>query len=170
MGEKEEVDFSCLNETLRKAFAHIREEFDEHLDAINENTNEIQANYEFLCKLDAKIEKLNERLDELQILLKPGHAKEKALIRPLTKHEKEVFLVLYESLENFVTYLEIGRSLGLTESLVSEYVKGLIAKGIPIEKRYVNNKAYIKLDTDFRNLQTREDIIGINKPVFDKLF
>ncbi len=156
---------------LKEAFKQIREEFDEHLDAINANTNEVQTNYEFLCRLEAKIDKLNERLDELQILMKPGEKDKKTpLIHPLTKHEKEVFLVLYEAGENFVTYLEMGKHLGLPEQLVREYVMNLIAKGIPIVKRYTNNKPYIKIHTDFRNLQTRENIVGIEQGISKKVF
>lgn len=156
---------------VKEILKQVREEFDEHLDAINDNTNEIQTNYEFLCRLEAKVEKLNERLDEIQILLNPNHEKQKnVLVQTLTKHEKEVFLVLYEAGENFVTYLEIGKHLGLTEDLVREYVMNLIAKGIPIVKRYVNNKAYIKVDTEFRNLQTKENIVEIQPTITKKVF
>lgn len=154
----------------KEALSQIKEELDEHLEAINANTNEIQTNYEFLCRLESKIDKLNERLDELQILMKPEQEKKKTLIHPLTKHEKEVFLVLYEAGENFVTYLEIGKHLGLPEHLVGDYVMNLIAKGIPMVKRYINNKSYIKIDTEFRNLQTRENIVGIEKDISKRVF
>lgn len=156
---------------LKEDFRQIREEFEEHLEAINANTNEIQTNYEFLCRLEAKIDKLNERLDELQIVVKPdSESKKIPLVHPLTKQEKEVFLVLYEAGENFITYLEIGKHLGLPEQLVRDYVMNIIAKGVPIMKRYVNNKAYIKIDTDFRNLQTRENIVGIEQQISKKVF
>lgn len=143
---------------LKEAISTIKEELDEHLDSINANTNEVQTNYEFLCRLEAKIDKLSERLDQMQ--LKPREQK-LAISHPLTKHEKDVFMALYKGSENFITYLEIGRHLGLPEELVREYVMNLIAKGIPIVKRYVNNKAYVKIETDFRNKQTREDVVGI---------
>ena len=57
---KKEVDFS----TLRSTFSQIYDEFEDHLHAINENTSEIQENYSYLCGLDNKIAKLNERIDE----------------------------------------------------------------------------------------------------------
>ena len=156
---------------IKEVLKQTREEFDEHLDSINANTNEIQTNYEFMCRLESKIDKLNERLDEMQILLNPGHETQKnSLVHPLTKHEKEVFLVLYEAGENFITHIEIGKHLGLTEDLVREYVMNVIAKGIPIVKRYVNNKAYIKIDTDFRNLQTRENVVEIEQGISKRVF
>ena len=34
----------------------VKEEFDQHLDAINGNTDEIQANFAFLLELSKKIE------------------------------------------------------------------------------------------------------------------
>ena len=35
-----------LKQFVQSTFSKIHEELEEHLDAINENTNEIQANYE----------------------------------------------------------------------------------------------------------------------------
>ena len=40
------LEFSRLNKRLKAEFRNIRHEFEEHLQAINENTNEISANYE----------------------------------------------------------------------------------------------------------------------------
>ena len=44
-------------------FVKIKQEFLEHLDSINQNTNEIQANYEYLKEFETKLEKLRERID-----------------------------------------------------------------------------------------------------------
>ena len=51
------IDKATAGRDLKR---RIKEEFDEHLGSINENTNEIQANYEYLCNTDSKIDKLNE--------------------------------------------------------------------------------------------------------------
>lgn len=58
-----------IKKELKKNLSSVRDEFEDHLEAINENTNEIQSNYEFLCELDSKIEKLNEIIDKMQFLI-----------------------------------------------------------------------------------------------------
>jgi len=62
-------ELSNIGVNVKSAFKTIREEFEDHLDAINENTNEIQANYEHMCELESKVEKVNARLDEIQLML-----------------------------------------------------------------------------------------------------
>jgi len=143
----------------------MRKELDEQLEDINANTNEILINYEFLCKLEEKIEKLNERIDELELSIKKEPAKLKVSIPPLTFREQQVFLVLYEGGENFLSYLEIGRRLGLSEAIVADCITSLIAKGIPIVKRYINKKSYLSIEKEFRQLQTKENIVGIKATI-----
>ena len=78
--------------TLKDAFNVVREELDDHREAINQSTNEIQTNYEYLCKLDSKIEKLGERIDELTMFIKQlkGQEQKKFIVSRLTRKEQEV--------------------------------------------------------------------------------
>ena len=162
---------------LTAAFNQIKEEFDEHLAAINGNTNEIQSNYSYLCELDSRIEKLKERIDQIQIFLQKNHGfmaeeNKKFEVSRLTKNEKEVFLVLYtldESKGN-VGYKDLARNLGLTEELVCSYINNMVAKGVPIVKRYINNKPYLKLNKDFKRQQTKENILKIEQTTIRNLF
>ena len=55
--------------SMKKVLAEIKDELNDHLDAINHSTNEISSNYEYLCEIDFKINKLAERLDQLQLFL-----------------------------------------------------------------------------------------------------
>ena len=160
-----------LDENLHKTFAKIKEEIEDHRESINQNTNEIQSNYEYLCKLEAKIYKLIERLDELTLVNAQQHypsqdelssaAEDAHPIPKLSHREQEVFLVLYTT-ERSLTYGEIARKAALNETLVMNYIVTLISKGIPIVKRYVNNVVYVLLDNDFKQLQEKENIVGIN--------
>ena len=38
-------------EKIKESFAKIKGELDEHLEAINQTTNELQSTYEYVCKL-----------------------------------------------------------------------------------------------------------------------
>ena len=151
---------------IRVSFKKIKEELEDHLETINQNTNEIQANYEYIQKLDQRIEKLNEKLEEVRMHLNiieedVSKAKEKFEETKLTIREQEVFLVLYTATD-FLSYKDIAKRLGLTESLVSNYITDLIEKGIPLIKKYINKVPYIKLDSRFKQMQTKENILKID--------
>ena len=129
-----------------------------------------------MCKLDSKIDKLAERLDQISMFLKEKAGFElenKPEFNPmqLTKREKEVFLFLYtlESSDDGVTYLDIARSSGLTEDLVSTYITNMVEKNIPIRKRYINSKVHLKLDPVFKGLQAKENILKIEQTLISNV-
>lgn len=157
-----------IKKELKKNLTSTREEFEDHLEAINENTNEIQSNYEFLCDLDSKIEKLNERIDKIQFLLE-GKKDNSYEIMPLTKREQEIFLVLYTS-DNFLSYSDIAKRTTLTFSLVQAYISNIIAKGIPIMKKYIDNKAFLYLDPAFKARQAKENLVKIDDSIVKIIF
>lgn len=153
----------------------INNELNEHLEVINENTSEIQANYEYISQLDSKITKLNERLDNIQLFLR-GLAKADELIKeaksetsyqiqPLTSKEKRLFLVLYTNPSKAFSYKDLVEKLGLPENLVTEYISSMIEKGVPLIKTYLNNRSYYSIDKQFRDYQTKTNILGIMQQV-----
>ena len=152
-----------------KDISSLRNELDEHRDAINENTNEIQSNHEFLCELDEKVNKLNEKVELLLSMLaqkKVDSAPEtkKFIVAPLTKREKELFITLYTSCEDGrrVTYRLLSEKSGFSESLISSYITSFIAKGVPLLKRYDDGVVVLNLDPAFREAQAKENIVGVN--------
>lgn len=155
----------------------INDQFEDHLHAINENTNEIEANYELLNTLNSKIDKLNERLEKIELFLheKANFEPEKEQvfeIRPLSTREQQVFLILYtlEETKGHVTYLDIARRISLTEDLVAQHTKSMIEKGVPILKKYINGKAHLRLDSSFKRLQAKENILKIEQKTITNLF
>jgi transcriptional regulator of heat shock response len=167
-------DVDQLREEIKATFQGIREEFDDHLESINDNTNEIQANYEYLCRLDAKLEKLSERLEQVQQWISrfTGIPVEEEQFKDikLTEKEKEVFLVLYTaSNEKPITYAYIAKALRESEFLVRSYITNLIEKGVPILKQYIQNTTYLSLDNRFREQQAKRNLLHISQQTFDKL-
>jgi len=153
----------------KKGLNAIKKQLGEHLKDINENTNEIQSNYEFLSAIENKIDKLTERVDQMQFFLQCNSnfiadKTESFEIRPLTRKEQYVFLVLYalDDEKNAISYADIAKKTGFPESLVRDYLTSIIAKGVPITKRYINNKAYLKLNKEFKRLQAKENILCID--------
>jgi len=159
-----------LNQKLKTIFSSIYIEFEDHLNAINENTNEIQTNFEYLCELDNKITKLNERIDEIHIILSKLTGKKTLKksklddIDPLTTAEKNVFLNLYtEQLP--LTYADLARKMKMPIPVIREYITNLLEKGIPIQKIYKNTRPYIFLDPKFKNLQAKKNILKIEQKI-----
>ena len=67
---KKKDELVVLKSSLNKAFEQVKEQFEDHLESINENTNEIQGNFEYLCELDRKIDKLSEQVEQLNMLIR----------------------------------------------------------------------------------------------------
>ena len=158
-----------LNKALGGEFTEIKHNFEEHLQAINENTNEISANYEYICEIENKLDRLNERVDQIQLYLESQvgiSAPKKSYfdVKRLNRREQEVFLVIYtlEEEKGSVTYGDIAKRLGISEQLAGNYVTSVIEKGVPIIKRYINSKPHLKLDPEFKTLQAKENILQLS--------
>lgn len=157
-----------LKQRLEAALKGLREEFDDHRESINDNTNEIEANYELLCKLDAKVDRLEAQFEQLQLSLSqllggsPRHLAASPI--ELDEREKDVFLVLYTAAdEKPLTYRDVASALKESEFLVRGYITNMIEKGVPIVKRYVNDVAYISLDSSFKDRQAKENIVKLSQ-------
>lgn len=165
--------FSKKEQQIKTAFKKIKEEMTEHLESINENTNEIQSSSEYLCEIDDKIEKLTERIEEISIFIGMNKSYYELTnpVQSLTINEKEVFMVFYTLGEEkgYITYEDIAKKLGLTEQLAMSYTTSIASKGVPIMKRYIDNKAHFRLNPDFKRLQAKENFLNIDKSATQKL-
>lgn len=167
------LGLSKLNKRLRVEFTKIKEEFEEHLQAINENTNEIAANYEYICELESKLDKLSERIDQIQMYLESNSSivitkRNNFDVKRLNRREQEVFLVIYtlEDEKGGLTYQDIAEKLDISEQLAGSYITSIIEKGVPILKRYINSKPYLRLDPEFKTLQAKENILQLSLQEF----
>ncbi len=153
---------------LKEVLKSIKNELDGQLDAINENTGEIQTSYECVNEVNDKLEKLTERIEAMELFLQKYSnftAIEKSFdLKPLTKTEQHVFLVIYalEDEKGLVSYADICKKTGLPGYVASEYIARLMEKGIPLMKKYINNIPYIKLNPEFKRMQAKENILSID--------
>lgn len=156
--EKIKQTISQIKEEVSFPFSQVKEEIDEHLTAINENTQEIQANFAFLLELDSKIDKISQRLDKIEFML--AEKPQKVEVKPLNHPEKQVFCVLYTE-EAPLTYEDISNKTGLRSNLVREYISALIEKGVPLTKSYYQSRPFLKLDPEFKELQAKENLVNL---------
>ena len=89
-------------------------------------------------------------------------------VKRLNRREQEVFLVIYtlEEEKGSLTYDDIAKKLDMSEQLASNYVTSLIEKGVPIIKRYLKSKPYLRLDPEFKTLQAKENILQLSLQEF----
>ena len=151
---------------MRDAFDKIKEEMTDHLQTINENTTEINSSHDYVLHLENMINKLNERLDEVEHKITELSGNKimtaedfKGII--LKPKEQEIFLILYSRTGDLIDYREISKTLGITEQSAQKHISRMVNKGIPIMKKYFDNNIYLVLDSDFRNLQAKLNILNI---------
>ena len=148
---------------MKKEFKQVRQDLEEHLSAINENTLEIQALLDYLQEMETKLDRLSQRLDQFQ--LNDHQDSRKVFITPLDKLEKKLFLVLYTE-EEALTYRELALKANLSPSLAPEAISSLVQKGIPLHRSSFNNHLFFKLDPRFKELQAKENIVNLSLQSF----
>ena len=143
---------SSVSKEFEACIKGIREEMDDHLEAINSNTNEIMSNYEYMCQLDSRLSKVEEKLDELLLAagIHPSSKYHDFKLPKLTKSEQELYEFLLE-IEKPIGCRELAFKLALTQTLLAEYLTALIEKGIPVGKRYSGSDILISLDVRFQH-------------------
>ncbi len=143
----------------------IREQLEDHLISINQNTDEIHMNFEEINQLNQKVSKLSERIEELSMKLQMSalpRPAERFTVEPLTIREQEVFLVLYTE-DDFISQAEIARRLCLPETLVRQFLTSLMERGVSITRKGHDNDVLVKLDQGFKERQAKENIVGISE-------
>lgn len=150
---------SKLSQDLEK----VKHALEEHLSTINENTSEIQSLFDYLQDVETKVEKVSQRLDQLQ--LNQGQPLPKPAITPLNQMEKKVFLNLYTE-ETPLSAAEIASRAGLSSSLVVECIGALSQKGVPLTRNFCQDQMFFKLDPAFKERQAKENLINLSLQSF----
>ena len=149
--------------TLNNCFSTVREEMDEHFHSINENTNEIELQNNFICEIDNRLTKMEEKMDELHFLLKQLVTKAQLSVE-LSKDEQRVFLILYTH-DKFIKPEAISTKTLLEREVVEEALSSMADKGIPIEREILDGRVYFRMNPDFKLRQAKEQIIRIDNEV-----
>ncbi len=150
-------------EALNAGLSNLQQALEEHLTAINENTTEIQALFDYLHELEIKHEKLAQRLDRLQL----SHTKvlRKQALLPLNQTEKKIFTALYTD-DTPLSFVELAERSGVPLALLPECISALSNKGIPFVRSFVNTQMFVKLDPEFKELQAKENVVNVSLQAF----
>jgi len=155
-----------LDQGLRAAFSKVKEEFEEHLQAINENTDEINASHDALGELDGKMEKLNARIDTIHMMFQQLLLQTRVSVE-LGLAEQRVFSLLY--LHPYVPLIEMGVKTSLSQNEVEDILTSLADKGVVIVRRVKDGETYLKLDDDFRRLQEQYQMVKVSPAIMQQV-
>lgn len=61
-----------------------------------------------------------------------------------------------------MSYSQIAKLLGFTDDMVSMYILNLISKGVPIRRELINDVLVFRLDSEFKDLQARRNVLEID--------
>lgn len=150
-------------EALKAELNNVWQSVDEHLTAINENTTEIQALFDYLHELEVKYEKLAQRLDRLQ--LSHTQVLKKQVVSPLNQTEKKIFLALYTD-DTPLAMQEIAERSGVPLPLIPECISSLSNKGVPFIRSFVNNQMFLKLEPAFKEVQAKGNVVNVSLQAF----
>lgn len=156
-----------MDRKIRNSFSVIKEEFEDHLNAINENTQEIESHYESISELNRKIEKLNERMDQVSAIVKE-FAQERNSIS-LSPDEQRMFLTLYINEEGFISFDEIIERTHFNPDHARNLIASMLDKGVRMVREITEGNLYLKLNPYFKARQLRENIVKINPDVIRKM-
>ena len=148
---------------MKKKYDVIRTALEDHLKSINENSTEIQALFDYFKEFEIKVERLSQRLDQLQ--LNNDQPLENNSVLPLNAVEKKVFLVLYTE-ETPLSYPEIAQRTSQPIMLIPELISSLTNKGIPFARSFVNNQVFLKIDSRFKERQAKENLVNLSLQSF----
>ena len=141
----------------------IREELDEHLDSINENTEEISIQNSAVCEIDNRLNKIEEKMDQMHFMFRQLMRNSLVSV-DLTKDEQKIFLVLYTH-DGFLSSEDVTSKSKVEVDTVEECLMALMDKGIPVEREIINKKVYFRMNSEFRLRQAKEQIVKISPEI-----
>jgi len=160
---QKEVEILSLKEQIKSAFKTVQEEFEDHLDAINENTHELQHQHDAISQLNRKISKLNERMDELQLMVKQVYIDKRDI--SLNFDEQKIFILLYTHENGFLSFDEIVAKTNFSPDYCRGLVNTMLDKGVGLIREIMDGKLFFKLNPHFRAMQAKENVVDIEPAV-----
>ncbi len=151
------------------SLSNVKEEMDDHLTAINENTQEIELCYSHMMEMNKRIKFLENKIDFMQKIIAklvqneqiPVKSEDKPKIR-LSKQEQKLFMQFY-SFDGALDLTMLCAKLARSDGFIRYYINSLIQKGVPILKENRGKKQYFLLDPQFKDEHARNNLVLIER-------
>jgi hypothetical protein len=165
LGMKGDIVTSLKHEVggITKDISLLQEACDDHLLAINENTEEINNTQTSVEQIESKLEKLNARIDTMHMMFNQIMWQTKITIE-LNNDEQALFQVLC-SHKNFLTLDFVMNKIHMNAETIRTFITSLIDKGIPVLVKDQGGQVFLNLDSEFRTLQRKHKVVKVNKAI-----
>ncbi|MFP4118139.1 MAG: hypothetical protein ACLFTR_04410 [Candidatus Woesearchaeota archaeon] len=159
----ETLDGAMSVDKLKHDVDSIKEEFDDHLNAINSNTLEIQDNYERISQLDNKIDAIASKLENTHMMLTElMKRKNKFSKTKLSDEEQKVFIGIYSE-NRSMSLTTLSRRLGLNRSTIRSAINSMKKKEVPLLVDKEGADTRVGLEQRFKEIQATENLIKIDE-------
>ena len=161
-GDRNDAQVENLREELRVVFSKIKEEFEDHLESINQNTIEIQSSFDYLSRLAGSVEKIEQRLARLENRTERTEKPAETVV--LTRDEEEVYALLLDSSKQhrLLTYEHIARSIESSKTFSAHLIANLVDKGVPIVKKFSNGDVFLEIESTFIEHESTIKVVTID--------
>ncbi len=154
---------ACDINDIQTELSSFKDELEDHFNTLNDNTTEIDIQNNFICEIDNRITKMEEKVDSLHFLLKQLVTKS-SLSVDLSKDEQRVFLILYTH-EKFMRSNAVAEKALLSEGVTEEVLSAVMDKGVPLEREIIDGTVYFRMNSEFKLKQAKENMIKIDSDV-----
>lgn len=156
-------DFLGAEKELRSFLGNMRDEMDDHLSAINQNTDEVSKFYNHIDEVESKIDKLNTRLDTMHMMFRQV-MNQTAVSVDLNMNEQRLFVML-EACPKYLTIDDLAERVGASSDNTEEAIVSMTDKGLPLIRGSCESKPCVKLDSEFKQLNRRQGLIKISPAI-----
>ncbi|MFH1668443.1 MAG: hypothetical protein ABIA62_00800 [Candidatus Woesearchaeota archaeon] len=153
----------CDLNVIQTTLSSFKDELEDHFNTLNDNTTEIDIQNNFICEIDNRITKMEEKVDSLHFLLKQLVTRS-SLAVDLSKDEQRVFLILYTH-DKFMRSDAVSQRSLLSNGVTEEVLIAMMDKGIPIDREIIDGTSYFRMNSEFKLKQAKEHVIKIDVDV-----
>lgn len=154
---------SDMEKNVKESFRNLKSELEDHLDSINDNTNEVEYFAELMMEFDNRLTRLENTIYSMtgklnQIL--PDDNNPKAA--KLTDKEADIFQTIFRSENEPIALNEISRQTSITENSVKKIIQNMIEKQIPIISTDTTTGRYFYVEEGFREKQLKFNVLNLS--------
>ncbi len=136
-----------IDSKIRNSFEAVKDELEDHLTAINENTDELKNHVNFMNEVDSRVEILAEKVEALQLMVM------QMMKSSLNENEKKV-LEVFEKSTSFLSCRDIAITANVSDLFVKAHLFSMICKGVPLKEKVIDSQSYFALEKKPDDKQT----------------
>lgn len=152
-----------MEKNVKESFRNLKSELEDHLDSINDNTNEVEYFAELMMEFDNRLTRMENAIFSMtskvnQIIPDDNHPRS----AKLTDKEADVFQIIFRSENEPVGLNDLSKQTNITENNVKKIVQNMIEKQIPIISTDTTNGRFFYVEESFREKQLKFNVLNLS--------